>query len=305
MKSNRPKDAIVPLNAFQTMTNATYRRTQPVVSSPASRSFEQDPITNTTLFQLEARNRQAEQIIQNYAKLHAGVDVGIGIVGLLPGAAIPALIAGIAAQAPLIYKPMAKDLSAVYTVDPDGLKQSVDEIRHIVQTETFHTGALDVAAEFGSEFMMQIGHEIAMEAGLGVLGALCVPVLGGMVGAALDYLIANMMTWRVGTMVSLYYQNNGAWLGSKPATFDVAKQLTGGLSTSVNEILDAKKRQRNVRVDLNSLRRIPEVAQAQVRSLKPVIVMMRAAMSNKQIREALRSQGVPLDIIEAALKLVV
>ncbi|MFZ0771389.1 MAG: hypothetical protein WCA49_17215 [Candidatus Sulfotelmatobacter sp.] len=258
----------------------------------------------TTLMHLEDRNARAQEIIQSYSRLHAGMDVAVGLAGLLPGAAIPALIAAIAAQSPIIYQPMARDLAAVYTVDEDYISQNIEQVRGVLKNAALQTGFLDVASEFGTEFIMQIGGELLTEAGLGIMASLCVPVLGGAIGAALDYLIANMMTWRVGIMVSIYYQNGGDWLSSRHETFEEAKRMTGGIATSVGEVLDAKKRERNVRVDLNSLRtKIPQIAELQVRSVKGIIDMMRDAMSNDQIRAALLGKGIPVDIIEKALSL--
>lgn len=271
----------------------------------AIQQYEFVPPLTTTLMRLGDRNERAQKIVQDYARLHAGMDIAVGLAGLLPGAAVPALVAAIAAQSPLIYQPMARDLSAIYTIDEESLDDTIEQVRGIVKRGAFQTGFLDIASEFGQEFLIQISHELLAEAGLGVLGSLCIPVLGGAVGAALDYLIANMMTWRVGTMVSIYYQNGGAWLVSRHATYEQAKDLTGGLASSVGEILDAKKRQRNVRVDLDSLRsRIPQVGDGQVRSVKHIIDMMSDAMSNEQIRAALSGKGIPVDIIEKALSLV-
>jgi hypothetical protein len=264
--------------------------------------YEFVPPLTTALMCLEGRNERAQKVIQDYARLHAGMDIAVGLSGLLPGAAVPAIIAAVIAQSPLIYQPMARDLGAIYTIDEGSLGDSIEQVRGIVKRGAFETGTLDIASEFGQEFMMQIGHELLAEVGLGVLGSLCIPVLGGAIGAALDYLIANMMTWRVGTMVSIYYQNGGEWLASRHATYEQAKKLTGGLATSVSEILDAKKRSRNVRVDLDSLRsQIPQVGEAQVRAVKGIIDMMRDAMSNDQIREALSRKGIPVDIIQKAL----
>lgn len=229
--------------------------------------------------------------------------MAVGLLGLVPFLAVPALGAAIAAQSPLIYQPMARELGAIYTVEEDAVDKPSD-IGQIVAAETVHTSVLDVSAEFGTEFMMHMAHELLVEAGLGVLAGLCVPVLGGAVGAALDYLIANMMTWRVGTMVSMYYQNNGNWLGSREKTFELAKRETGGIGTSMSQILDAKKHNRSVRVDLGSLRsRFSEISQSQMRAVKPIIEMMRSAMSNDQVKQALRSKGIPIDIIEGALSL--
>ena len=213
-------------------------------------NYEILPPLTTTLMRLEDRNAKAQEIIQSYSRLHAGMDVAVGLAGLFPGAAIPALVAAIAAQSPIIYQPMARDLAAIYTVDESAVSEGIEQVRGVVRRVAFQTGFLDIAAEFGTEFMMQISGELLTEAGLGVLGSLCIPVLGGAVGAALDYLIANIMTWRVGTMVSIYYQNGGEWLSSRHATFEMAKNFTGGLARSVDQILDAKKRRQNVRVDL-------------------------------------------------------
>lgn len=270
---------------------------------------------NPTVLRLTERNARAERIIRDYAKKHAGMDILIGFSSLIPGLAAPALVGAIAAQGPLIYRPMADDLGALYMADCDALNEDLAvwlvnaisaedlvDIKKLVGVEIVHTGVLDATSEFGQEFMMQIGHELVMEAGAGVIASLCVPVLGGVVGAALDYLIANIMTWRVGTMVSMYYQNNAQWLGTRQATFERAKQLTGGIKESVSDVLNQKEHQ-TFRVDLDSLRsRIPAIAEAQVRALKSVVDMMRSAMSDEQIRAALKGQGIPVDVIDKAIK---
>ncbi len=257
-----------------------------------------------TILRLDERNRRAEDIIRHWATKHAQMDIAVGVLGLIPMMAIPALATAIAAQAPLIYRPMAKELAAIYTVEEGSINKAIADVAHIVESETVHTSMLDISAEFGTEFMMHMAHELVVEAGLGVLAGLCVPILGGAVGAALDYLIANMMTWRIGTMVSMYYQNNGQWLGSRDHTFELAKKETGGIATSLADLLDGKARKRNVRVDLGSLRsRFAEISHEQIAALKPFIEMMKTAMNNEQISQALRAKGVPVDIIDGALNL--
>ena len=146
------------------------------------------------------------------------------------GAEICKVAGAIVAQGPVVYQPMAQELARVYLANPDG------STAKIALSGTFSTAALDIASEFGTEFMRQIAHEIVMEAGLGVIGSLCIPVLGGIVGAALDYLIANTMTWRVGTMVSMYFQNGSVWLKSREDSYQEAKRLTGGIGSSVAEV---------------------------------------------------------------------
>jgi hypothetical protein len=224
------------------------------------------------------------------------MDVAVGIVGLIPGMAIPALVGAIAAQGPIVYQPMARDLAQVYLSDSD------KSVSKITLEGTAKTSALDIASEFGTEFMMEIGHEIVMEAGLGVLGSLCVPVLGGIVGAALDYLIANTMTWRVGTMLSIYFQNGATWLESRQETYEKAKELTGGISHTVREIIKTKEDHKSARVDLSEIAsRVPEVEESQIRALKPFIQMMRSAMTRRQISSALSGQGVPAATVAMAL----
>jgi hypothetical protein len=265
----------------------------------AESSLALDSANSLVVFELEQRNARAQAIIAKYAKLHAGMDVAVGIFGLLPGLAIPALVGAIAAQAPVIYIPMAKEIAAVYLASPDDIK---DGTQHIVLHGLLQTSALDVASEFGTEFMMQIGFEIIAEAGLGVIGALAIPVMGGAVGAALDYLIATQMTWRVGTMVSIYYQNGGSWLGSQKDTYKRSKEMSGSFGKSIADIIDYKKSQQVPRVDLDSIRSdVPEVRQSQLRNLRMFVSLMKDSMSNDQIRASLTQRGVPADLIRDVL----
>ena len=258
--------------------------------------FEANVPLHITMRGLASRNAHAQDVIEGYAKRHAGMDVAVGIVGLIPGMAIPALVGAIAAQGPIVYQPMARDLAQVYLSDSD------KSVSKITLEGTAKTSALDIASEFGTEFMMEIGHEIVMEAGLGVLGSLCVPVLGGIVGAALDYLIANTMTWRVGTMLSIYFQNGATWLESRQETYEKAKELTGGISHTVREIIKTKEDHKSARVDLSEIAsRVPEVEESQIRALKPFIQMMRSAMTRRQISSALSGQGVPAATVAMAL----
>jgi hypothetical protein len=258
--------------------------------------------TSLAVFRLEERNRRAQVVISDYAKTHAGMDIAVGFIGLIPFMAIPALVAAIAAQAPVIYRPMAREIAAIYLASPEELAGGAE---HIVLQGLLQTSALDMANEFGTEFMMHIAHEIAMEAGLGVLGSLCIPVLGGAVGAALDYVVATQMTWRVGTMVSIYYQNGGAWLGSRESTFLRAKKMAGSLGKSVTDIIDYEKTKSVPRVNLNSIRAdIPQVRQSQLRNLKMFVDLMRHSMNQDQIRASLSEKGVPADLIRDVLNAI-
>lgn len=258
--------------------------------------FDPTAPLHTTLRSLCDRNLRAQDVIEGYARRHATLDVAVGLVGLIPGMAIPALVLAIVAQGRIVYRPMARDLAEVYVSDLD------KSTANIASRGMIDTAMLDIASEFGTEFIMEIGHEIVMEAGLGVLGSLCVPVLGGFLGAALDYLIANTMTWRVGTMVSMYFQNGSTWVDSRQKTYERATQLTGGIGHSVVEILRAKEERKTARVDLSEIpSQVPEIEESQMRALKPLIQMMRPAMGRQQIQQALAGQGIPAPTIEKAL----
>src|SRR5205085_9394516 len=95
-------------------------------------NYEILPPLTTTLMRLEDRNAKAQEIIQSYSRLHAGMDVAVGLAGLFPGAAIPALVAAIAAQSPIIYQPMARDLAAIYTVDESAVSEGIEQVRGVV-----------------------------------------------------------------------------------------------------------------------------------------------------------------------------
>lgn len=251
-----------------------------------------------TPMRLEERNRIAREFISRYARKHAAMDVAVGAAGLLPFLSIPTLIAAIAAQSPLIYQPLARDLAAVYLAEPDHLEQIKTDVIH---PQTIETAKFDIAANFGTEFMMQIASDLLADAGLGALAASAVPLVGAAVGAALDYLIATQMTWRVGSMVSMYFQNGGAWVDSQKHTFELAKKLTGPMHVGVIDLLDGKFKKHTPRVDLNDIRQIPSVRQNLLRSLRSLISILRAAAGDEQIREILKARRIPIDLINEVL----
>jgi hypothetical protein len=203
---------------------------------------------NVALFNLKERNRIAQGIIRDYAVGHAKADVGIGILGtVIPGAGMAALLASIAVQGPLVYQPMAKRLAAVYSVSPDEVTEQ------LVSNAVFVGGIADVASELASEFMMEIASELLQEAGLGAAIS-WIPIFGGVVAAGLDVVIAATLTWRVGTMISIYHQNGGRWVEDRHATYELAHKLVGSLSPATSN---------RVRLD-NISSKIPEVQDRQV-----------------------------------------
>lgn len=229
---------------------------------------------------LEDRNKIAQQLIDEYKVKHGAMDVGVGLVGLIPGAAIPALVAAIAMQSPVIYQPLARKLAQVYLASPGDLEKAT---ANIVYPGAEWDIILSIGADFGGEFIQQIALDMLADVGVGAAATL-IPVIGAFVAAGLDYVIATKMTKRVGQMVSIYFQNGARWHGTQRDTYDVAKKLAGGLSEIRREI--------------------PEVRASLRRTIGPMIEMMRSGgMTNEQIRQALLGQGVPADLIEEALHL--
>jgi uncharacterized protein (DUF697 family) len=247
---------------------------------------------------LENRNRIARNAIKKYADRHAVMDIAIGAAGFF-GFAVPALIAAIAAQSPIIYQPLARELEQTYSASAD------EETRAIIRENVVVGGLADIAGEFSTEFVASIATELLAEAGLGTAASF-IPFVGGLIGAALDYVIATAMTWRVGTMVSIYYQNGGKWVGSRKHTFELAKDITGGIEFGLSDLVSrfSSASRPTMDVDLNDIsRQIPEVFETQVRNLKPIIAMlMQMGGGTEQVRQALISRGVPVPVIDAALR---
>jgi len=228
------------------------------------------------------------------------MDVGVGVISLIPGAGIPAILGAITLQSKVIYKPMAADLAAVYLRETDSY---TDRLGNIASAATV---GMEFAQEFALEFLAEQTQELLLDAGLGAL-ATFIPLVGAFVGAALDFLIAQMMTWRVGTMTSVYFQNGAEWVGSRKSTMEIAKELTGGLHVSFFDFISgmaaAREQARNVRVDLNEIpRRVPDVKQSAVRNIMPLIRGFADKLPRHVVRESLLAMGLPPFLVESALQ---
>ncbi|HWS84602.1 MAG TPA: hypothetical protein VN207_10125, partial [Ktedonobacteraceae bacterium] len=274
----------------------------PVPNAGEERLPEMGPQANITdipngLFHATTRNQLAEQIISNYAADHTIMDVVIGAVGLLfPGGGIAAMVASIAAQAPVIYLPMVKELAKVYSASPDRFTSGV------VTKATIIGGLADVgsevvqeylATEFGQEFLLELLHEMLPELGIGALLAL-LPVAGGIISAGLDATIAATLTWRVGVTTVLYFLYGEEWLGSKKQTYDQAKALVGPLSP---------KMENRVRLD-SILQQVPQIKEKAIRGLSQKIYFMKKAnpsISKDAMLSTFQEEGIPNDLIEEAL----
>jgi uncharacterized protein (DUF697 family) len=242
---------------------------------------------DVTMFDIGSRNEEAQKIIASYATNHAWLDVAVGVVGtLIPGAALPAMAACIAAQGPLFYKPMAADLGKVYLRLPD------EQTGRIVnQAEVYGAGAF-VGVEFGMEFFKEIAGELISDIGWGA-AATFIPLVGGVVGAALDATVAATLTWRVGTMVSMYYQNGGAWLGSRHATYERAKLMVGPMSPAAEN---------RVKLDDVPLKN-KEVLDQQFSRLKAILLdsILEMATNEQMVVQLLRKRGISEALIQLAI----
>lgn len=265
--------------------------------APSDKCGTLDTSAIRTITGLEERNRIAKLTIKRYADRHAVMDVAIGGAGFF-GLAIPALIMAIAAQSAVIYQPLARELSDIYNSDVD------ERTKNIVKNNLVLNGAADIANEFGTEFISSVAFELVTEAGLGAMAGF-IPVVGGLVGAALDYVIATAMTWRVGSMVAIYYQNGGEWVGDRKHTLELAKEMVGGTKFGLHDLVSrftgADRPQ--VNVDLNSIpTRIPEVFESQMRALRPLVAMLLKVSTNDFVRTELSARGISPSLIDAVLR---
>lgn len=251
-----------------------------------------------TFSQLGPRNQLAKDTIIKYSKRHGKMDVAVGAVGIFGfGFAMAALATAIAAQAPVIYQPLARDLGLIYTATAD------NKIRGIIKENVIVGGGFDIAAEFGTEFMTAIAGELVTEVGLGAATTF-IPFVGALTGAALDYVIATKMTWRVGTMVSIYYQNGGNWIESRHHTFELAKEFTEDKIKPLSNLF-SKWGGTEPHIDVNFDRistKFPAVFETQVEHLRPLIDTMLQMGDPEQVRQLLKDKGIPLNVIDAALR---
>jgi hypothetical protein len=228
---------------------------------------------------LEDRNRLAQDTIDKFKTKHATMDVGVGLIGLVPGAGLPALITAIAMQSPIIYQPLAKELAQLYLAAPRDLEGARS---NIVYPAAELDIILSITADFGGEFIKQIAGEMVADVGIGTAATL-IPFVGAVVAAALDYTIATRMTARVGQMVSIYFQNGVQWYGTRDDTYEAAKNLRGGLDSIRKEF--------------------PGVMDSLRKNVQPMVEILRSAgMTDAQIRSALFAEKVPIDVIDEALR---
>lgn len=233
---------------------------------------------------LEQRNRLAQALIDSYGTKHAFMDVGVGLVGLIPGLGIPALLTSLGAQVSVIYQPLARDLAHIYLTDSDrlGAVSGVTPYVPYVLGEAGLLIAADVAGDFGAEFIKEIAGELILAMGAGAASTF-IPVLGALFSAGLDYAIAKKITACVGRMVSIRFQSGMLHNFDRKETYRTAKSLDCSLD------------------DIRT--KVPDVNRALVRTVRLDVESMReSGVKDDAIRQILCKREVPDDIVDAALE---
>ncbi len=268
------------------------------------------------LYHLQDRNAEAKRIITEYAMKHATMDVTLGLIGSwIPGAPLLFTAASVLAATQVIYKPMVQKLGAVYSASPDHITDQY------ISDATIITAVGDFAAQFGAEFLAEISREIMHEVGIGMVPTF-IPGISAIAGPLLDVIIAVTVTWRIGTMTSLYFQNGESWIGDRKTTFEHAKDITriyfpnlynifkdaidelshgGNMQSVKSNIMNTVSGDISKKVDLNKLsEEVPHILQKQIDAIKPMMLMLRKHLNFQQIKDELIGQGIDEKLIHLA-----
>ncbi len=265
------------------------------------------------LYHLQDRNAEAKRIITEYAIKHATMDVSLGIVGSpIPGAPLIIAAGSVLAATQVIYKPMVEKLGMVYSASPNHITDQY------IKDATIMTAVGDLAAQFGSEFLVEIAREILSEIGIGMIPTF-IPFISAIAGPILDIVIAVTITWRIGTMTSLYFQNGESWIGDRKTTFEYAKNLTsiyipniasilgsfasGSAQNIKDSVLNTVSEDMKNQADFNGLRyKIPAINQKQINSIIPIIQAFHGLLNKQQIKANLIQQGMDAHLIDLAFQ---
>jgi uncharacterized protein (DUF697 family) len=245
-------------------------------------------------YDLPLRNQFAAATIQRYATVHALADAGLGLFGFIPvpGAAALSIVAALSVQVPM-YQSMARDLSCIYMTPHDEISRGI--VCGGIVVDSVLTVSDFLIDQVGAAFLQDVAPELLSEMGIG-FAASFIPFFGGLISTGLDVAIAATMTWRVGTMLCIYFHNGNQWInGRRRDTYERAREMTGGLSP----VIDA-------RVDLGDItRENEEPRRYQARQLARYIKRLRAVradLMDDEIRTELRKEGVPEEVIEEAIR---
>lgn len=265
------------------------------------------------LYHLQDRNEEAKRIITEYAIKHATMDASLGFVGSwIPGAPLIITSGSVIAATHLIYKPMVERLSAVYASTPDHITDTY------IKDATIMTAVGDLASQFGTEFLIEIAREILSEIGIGLIPTF-IPFMSLIAGPLIDIIIAVTITWRIGTMTSLYFQNGESWIGDRKTTFDYAKDLTriyipnfssilhsftsGNAQNIKDTVLDTVSEDMKNQADFDGLRdKIPNILQKQIGAIIPMIQLLQGLLDKQHIKDKLMKGGIDEGLINLAFQ---
>lgn len=179
------------------------------------------------------KRRAVTAIIEDYARNHQAADVGITLATCwMPAGGLIATAGALAIQAPLVYQPMVREIGRTYLAGaPD------EEIRALVHDTAIEGAKWDLGVLFGVEFFEEILTELLREMGIGALLGI-IPFLGSIAAAVLDAKVAATLTWRVGLMAAIYYENGCEWLVDRKTTYERAHLLIHGLSAKTKDRFD-------------------------------------------------------------------
>jgi hypothetical protein len=264
-------------------------------------------------FEFSDYNRKAEKVIGCIAAEHAGWDLLLGAMGtvagiFIPGGGLPATGIAVAIQYP-IYRRLAKELSHTYEpfkviVTRQMFPDTKRDALLAGSSYTAMTGAGNFLAQtflmeqLNEEFFLEILSESSAELAAGVASGF-IPFIGGIFAAKLDVMIAITMTWRVGAMISAYFQNEGKWIGgSRQATYCAVKELTGGLSS---------KNTNRVNLDELSIK-LKDVFETQVKStmiyIRNGVLAVNGQLSREEVLKHLQGRGCLLQVAKEAIRRV-
>ena len=182
------------------------------------------------------KRRAVTAIVEDYARNHQAADVGITLATCwLPAGGLMATAGALAIQAPLVYQPMVREIGRTYMAGaPD------DDMRALVHDTAIEGAQWDLGVLFGVGFFEEILTELLREMGVGALLGV-IPFLGSIAAAVLDAKVAATLTWRVGLMAAIYYENGCAWLVDRKTTYERTHLLIHGLSAKTEERFDMSR----------------------------------------------------------------
>jgi len=255
-----------------------------------------------TIYELDLRNAAAEAVVKAVAARHAAIDAATGMLGCLipvPGVAAAAVVGQLAYQTRYVYPELVRRLAVVYGTAPDAftrkvtaqatvLETAVDGLVAAAGTELFATLAGQVLNSFGTAFLQEIAWDLVREGGVGAVLS-SVPIVGALFAGTVDAAMAATMTWRVGAVVSAYFQHGG-YVTSRKHTYDLVKRNGMGLSAK----LDRPGSLTRLRLDIPEIReKHRDFARMHYRTLSD-------RLDPTQIRELLVTRhGIPADVVAA------